>query len=123
MEDRMNPRIENPMIEPFFDSATFTITYLVSDPASRRAAIIDPVLDYDPKTARLGTASADRVLAAAKTAGLSLDWILETHAHADHLSAAAYLRQTTGAQIAIGEHIAIVQKKFAPLFNAADVTG
>jgi glyoxylase-like metal-dependent hydrolase (beta-lactamase superfamily II) len=118
MEDRMNPRIE-----PFFDPSTFTITYLVSDPAGRRAAIIDPVLDYDPKTARTATASADRVLAAAKTAGLSIDWILETHAHADHLSAAAYLRQATGAPIAIGEHIAIVQKKFAPLFNAADVTG
>ena len=112
-----------PQIQAFFDEATFTVSYLVSDPATRRAAIIDPVLDYDAKTARTGTASADRILAAIQAKGLTVDWILETHAHADHLSAAAYLAGKTGAPVAIGAHIATVQKKFAPLFNAADVTG
>ncbi len=94
-----------PAIQAFFDEQTFTITYLVSDPATRCAVIIDPVLDYDPKKARTATHSADRVLDAVKAGGLTVDWILETHAHADHLSAAVHLKAATGAKVAIGEHI------------------
>lgn len=112
-----------PDIQAFFDEQTFTVTYLVSDPQSRMAAIIDPVLDYDPKSARTSAKSADSVLAAAKAKDLSVEWVLETHAHADHLSAAAYLKGLTGAKIAIGEHIVQVQKTFAPIFNAGDVAG
>lgn len=113
----------HPDIQAFFDEQTFTVTYLVSDPQSRLATIIDPVLDYDSKSARTSTQSADAVLAAAKAKDLSLEWILETHAHADHLSAAAYLKGLTGAKIAIGEHIVQVQKTFAPIFNARDIAG
>lgn len=112
-----------PDTQAFFDERTFTVTYLVSDPQSRAAVIIDPVLDYDPKSARTSTGSADAVLAAAKARHLSVEWILETHAHADHLSAAAYLKGVTGAKIAIGEHIVQVQKTFASIFNARDVAG
>lgn len=107
-------------IQAFFDEATFTVTYLVSDPATRSAAVIDPVLDYDPKSGRTATKSAEAVLAAAKKDDLSIGWILETHAHADHLSAGAYLRSKTGAKIVIGEHITAVQKTFRPIFNQAD---
>jgi len=113
----------NPAIQAFFDEQTFTVTYLVSDPASRRAVVIDPVLDFDPKAARTATRSADRLLEAVKAGGLAVEWILETHAHADHLSAAAYLKGATGARVAIGEHIRDVQKVFAPIFDAKDVTG
>ncbi|MBI1212102.1 MAG: MBL fold metallo-hydrolase [Alphaproteobacteria bacterium] len=106
-----------PEIQSFFDEATFTVTYLVSDPATKVAAVIDSVLDYDPKSGRTSTNSADAVLAAAKRADLRVEWILETHAHADHLSAGAYLRGKTGAKIAIGDHITTVQKTFKPIFN------
>ena len=111
-----------PIIDPFFDEATFTVTYLVSDPASRRAAIIDPVRDYDHRSGRATTASADRVLAKAVERGVTVDWILETHAHADHLTAAPWLKARTGAKVAIGEHIRDVQKIFKKVFNAADVS-
>jgi glyoxylase-like metal-dependent hydrolase (beta-lactamase superfamily II) len=113
----------DPVIQAFFDDQTLTVTYLVSDPASRRAVVIDPVLDFDPKAARTATRSADRLLEAIKAGGLAVEWILETHAHADHLSAATYLKGATGAKIAIGEHIRDVQKVFAPIFDAKDVTG
>jgi len=113
----------NPDIQAFFDEATFTISYLVSDPATRRAAIVDPVLDYDPRSGRTSTASAARILAAAAQNGLSVDWILETHAHADHLSAAVFLKGKTGAKVVIGEHIRDVQRVFRPVFNATDVAG
>ena len=112
-----------PEIQAFFDEQTFTVTYLVSDPASRRAIIIDPVLDFDPKAARTATHSADTLLAAVKAGNLVVEWILETHAHADHLSAAAYLKTLTGARIAIGEHIKDVQRIFAPIFDAKDLAG
>lgn len=112
-----------PQIQAFYDPQTFTISYLVSDPVTRRGVIIDPVLDFDPKSAHTATASADRMLAAAAEGGITIEWILETHPHADHLSAAAYLRRTTGAKVAIGEHIRQVQKVFAPIFGADDVTG
>jgi glyoxylase-like metal-dependent hydrolase (beta-lactamase superfamily II) len=110
-------------IQAFFDEATFTVSYLVSDPATHQAAIVDPVLDYDPKSGRTSTHSADALLAAAAAQRLQIDWILETHAHADHLSAGAYLKTRTGAKIAIGEHIKDVQKVFRPIFHADDVTG
>jgi len=106
-----------PIIRSFFDAATNTISYLVSDPVSRQAAIIDPVLDFDPKSARLSTASADAVLAAAREADLRIVWILETHAHADHLSAADHLRHLTGAEVVIGRHIEAVQQTFGALFE------
>lgn len=111
-----------PQIQAFFDEATFTATYLVSDPATRLAVVIDPVLDFDPKAGRTSTASADKVLAAAQENNLSIVWVLETHAHADHLSAAVYLKEKTGARVAIGEHIRDVQNVFKPVFNAYDVT-
>lgn len=112
-----------PVIDAFFDPATFTITYLVGDAASCRAAIIDPVLDYDHRSGKATTSSADRVLAGAEERGLKVDWILETHAHADHLTAAPLLKARTGAQVVIGEHIREVQATFAKVFNAADVSG
>jgi glyoxylase-like metal-dependent hydrolase (beta-lactamase superfamily II) len=110
-----------PDVQTFFDPATSTATHLVCDPSSKAAAIVDPVLDYEPKGARISTASADRVLAAAREAGLKLLYVMETHAHADHLSAADYLRRTTGAQVVIGAHITQVQKTFIPRFEAYDV--
>jgi glyoxylase-like metal-dependent hydrolase (beta-lactamase superfamily II) len=110
-----------PEIQAFFDQATATVTYLVADPESRRAALTDPVLDFDPASGALGTTSADRALAAVNESGLVLDWVLDTHAHADHLSAADYVRTKTGARYGIGAAITVVQKTFAPLFNAKDV--
>ena len=105
-------------VEGFFDEATHTISYLISDPATKAAAIIDPVLDFDPKVARVSTASADALLAAVQARGLQLHWILETHAHADHLSGADYLRAKTGAKVVIGADIQAVQKSFGELFEA-----
>jgi glyoxylase-like metal-dependent hydrolase (beta-lactamase superfamily II) len=112
-----------PRIQAFFDEATWTVTYLVSDPVTNQAAIIDSVLEFDPKSGRTDTHSADRVLKAIKDQKLEVQWILETHAHADHLSAAPYLRAKTGARVAIGVHIKTVQKVFRPIFNAKDVNG
>jgi glyoxylase-like metal-dependent hydrolase (beta-lactamase superfamily II) len=114
---------DKPIIDAFFDEATFTVTYLVSDPAAGRAAIIDPVRDYDHRSGVASTVSADRILAKAAERGVKIDWILETHAHADHLTAAPYLKEKTGAKVAIGEHIREVQKIFRKMFNAADVSG
>lgn len=110
-------------IQAFFDEATNTVTYLVSDPVTRQAAVIDPVLDYDHRSGKVSTASADQVLAAAAAQALEVAWILETHAHADHLSAAPYLKARTGARVAIGEHIRDVQTIFRPVFNLDDVSG
>jgi glyoxylase-like metal-dependent hydrolase (beta-lactamase superfamily II) len=108
-------------IQAFFDPQTATVTYLVSDPATKAAAIIDPVLDFEPKAARLTTGSIDAVLRTAADKGLKLVWVLDTHAHADHLSAADYVRGKTGAKIGIGSRITEVQKAFGALFNATDV--
>jgi glyoxylase-like metal-dependent hydrolase (beta-lactamase superfamily II) len=108
----------NPQVTAFFDEATFTVTYLVADPATKRAAIIDPVLDFDPASGRTSRASADAVLAAVAARGLSVDWILETHVHADHLSAGEYLRDKLSARLAIGAEVKAVQKTFAAIFNA-----
>ena len=103
--------------QAFFDPKTWTVTYVVWDPSARRAAVIDPVLDYDFKSGHTGTASADRVLASVAEHALQVDWILETHAHADHLSGARYLQQRVGGKIAIGENIRAVQSTFKKLFN------
>lgn len=111
-----------PHVETFFDPATFTATYVVHDPATRTAAVIDPVLDFSPRNARVATHSADRLLDHVAREGLRVAWLLETHAHADHLSAAHHLHTLTGAPIVVGEHIVAVQKVFAPLFEADDVT-
>ena len=104
-------------IEAFFDPATWTVTYVAADLTSGRAAIIDPVLDYEPKSGRIAAASAERVLAYVAAQGLQVDWILETHAHADHLSAAQFVKTRIGGRIAIGENIRAVQSVFGPIFN------
>lgn len=111
-----------PAVQAFFDPATSTVTYLVHDPATRAAAIIDPVLDFDAASGRTATHSADAILTAAADQGLTVQWLLETHAHADHLSAAHHLREKTGADVVIGQHITTVQSFFAALFEADDVT-
>jgi glyoxylase-like metal-dependent hydrolase (beta-lactamase superfamily II) len=95
----------------------------VADAATRRAAVIDPVLDYDHRTGKASTKSADAILEAAADGGFRIDWVLETHAHADHLSGAPYLKLETGAKVGIGEHIRDVQKIFRPVFNATDLKG
>lgn len=110
-----------PEIRAFFHEPTFTVSYLVWDSASKRAAIIDSVLDFDTKSGRTGTQSAEAILAAARAQGLTVDWLMETHAHADHLSAAPYLKRETNAPIVIGEHITAVQRVFKGVFNLDDV--
>ena len=112
-----------PRVHAQFDEATHTVSYVVWDPATRRAAIIDPVLDYDHRTGRVSHRSADDLLGFAAGQGLSVDWVLETHAHADHLSAAPYLKEKTGAPIGIGARITEVQRTFAPVFGLEDVSG
>jgi glyoxylase-like metal-dependent hydrolase (beta-lactamase superfamily II) len=111
----------NPTIQSFFHEPTFTVSYLVIDPDSRKAAIIDPVLDFDPKSGRTGHKSADGILATAAAGGIEIVWILETHVHADHLSAAAYLKEKTSARTGIGAAVSEVQRHFKPLFNATDL--
>jgi glyoxylase-like metal-dependent hydrolase (beta-lactamase superfamily II) len=110
-----------PVIRAFFDEATNTISYLVADPATKRAAVIDPVLDYDPKSGTVDVRSVEAILKTAADAGVAIDWTLETHAHADHLSGSPYIKAKTGARIAIGEHIKDVQRIFRPVFNATDL--
>ncbi|MEQ8662404.1 MAG: MBL fold metallo-hydrolase [Gammaproteobacteria bacterium] len=107
----------NPDVRGFFDKATYTISYVVSDPATGHAAIIDSVLDFDPKSGRTSTTSADELVAYIDDRKLSVDWILETHAHADHLTAAPYLKHKLGGRTAIGEHITTVQETFKQVFN------
>jgi glyoxylase-like metal-dependent hydrolase (beta-lactamase superfamily II) len=107
-----------PDVQAFFDTATSTASYLVIDPATKTAAIIDPVLDFEPKAGKLSTTSADALLAAVRDQGLHLAYVLETHAHADHLSAADLIRRRTGAKIVIGARITEVQKTFIPVFEA-----
>lgn len=113
----MSPRIDIPLIESFFDPVTGTVTYVVYDEADGHAAVVDPVLDFNLRSGRTMTHSADAVIAFIRKTGLTLDWILETHAHADHLSAASYIQEQLGGRIAIGEHITKVQVVFKRIFN------
>lgn len=110
-----------PIIEAFFDESTNTISYLVADPATREAAVIDPVLDFDPASGEVDTGSVERILARAGQEGWRIVMVLETHAHADHLSAAPFIKAMTGAWIGIGEHIREVQKIFRPVFSLDDL--
>ena len=107
--------------EAYFDEATNTVTYLVEDVSTKHAVLIDPVLDYEPHRAALMTRSVDRILSDIRARRLHLKWVLDTHAHADHLSAADYVRAETGAKMGIGARITNVQKLFGPVFNARDV--
>ena len=108
----------SPAIDAFFHEPTNTVAYVVADPATGRAAVIDSVLDFDMVTGRTATGHADGILAHLAARGLALDWILETHVHADHLSAAPYLRDAAGGRIGIGERITTVQHTFAEIYNA-----
>jgi glyoxylase-like metal-dependent hydrolase (beta-lactamase superfamily II) len=112
---------KQPVIQPFFDEPTNTVSYLVADPATKKAAVIDPVLDYDHNSGTVDTRSVESILKAARDAGYAIEWVLETHAHADHLSGAPYIKAKTGAKIGIGEHIKDVQRIFRPVFNATDL--
>jgi glyoxylase-like metal-dependent hydrolase (beta-lactamase superfamily II) len=113
---------QQPQISAYFDEATSTVSYLVWDEATGQAAIIDPVLDYDQRSGRASAGSARKILDDAQARGLKINWILETHAHADHLTAAPFIKAQTGAQTAIGEHIGKVQAVFRKVFNLDDVS-
>lgn len=113
--------MEQPLIRAFFDEATNTVSYLVWDPATNDAAVIDPVLDWDNRSGEADTASADALIDAVAEAGVTIRWVLETHVHADHLTAAPYIKAKTGAPIGIGEHIREVQKIFRPVFDMHDL--
>lgn len=106
-----------PTVKTFFDEDTFTATHVVADPATRKAAIIDSVLDFDPASGRTSCTSADAVIAYVEAEGLEVEWLLETHAHADHLSAAPYLQERLGGKLAIGKDILTVQAVFGKIFN------
>lgn len=110
----------NPEVTAFFHEGTSTWSYVVADPATARAAIIDPVLDYEHKAGRTGTGSADAIIAHVRAAGLTVEWILETHAHADHLSAAPHIRVALGGKLAIGDGIRTVQKTFQEIYHLGD---
>ena len=113
--------MSNPRVTAFFDEATFTVTYVVADSETRIAAIIDPVLDYDPASGRTATKSADAVIDFVNETDLSVDWILESHVHADHLTGAPYLRERLGGKIGIGRHVTAVQETFKSVFNIVDL--
>ena len=108
-------------IRAFFDVPTNTVSYLVHDAVTMRGAVIDPVLDYDQDAGMVDVGSVEAILAAAREADIAIDWVLETHAHADHLSGAPYIKAKTGAKIGIGEHIKDVQRIIRPVFNATDL--
>ena len=110
--------MSRPQVEAFFDEDTFTVSYVVTDPATRKCAIVDSVLDYDPKAGRTSKTSADRIIEYVKNQGLEVEWLLETHVHADHLSAAPYLQEQLGGKLAIGDNIRTVQDTFGKVFNA-----
>ena len=117
------PATAKPEICAFFDEPTNTVSYLVWDPATMDGVVIDPVLNFDHRSGKADVESADAVLAEANRGGVRINMVLETHAHADHLSGAPYIKLKTGAKVAIGEHIRDVQRIFRPVFNAVDVSG
>ncbi len=104
-------------MKAFFEPRTCSVQYVVSDPATKRCAIIDPVLDFDEMSGATGTANADAILAHIKSEGLTVEWILDTHPHADHFSAAHYLHEKTGAPTAIGAHVTDVQTLWKEIYN------
>jgi glyoxylase-like metal-dependent hydrolase (beta-lactamase superfamily II) len=110
--------MQRPDVKAFFDEPTNTFSYVVSDPATGRAAVIDSVLDYDAASGRTRHDSADAIVAWVREHGLGVDWVIDTHVHADHLSAAPYIQQQLGGKLGIGEHIRTVQSTFGKLFNA-----
>jgi glyoxylase-like metal-dependent hydrolase (beta-lactamase superfamily II) len=110
-----------PIVRAFFDEPTNTVSYIVADPVTRQAAVIDPVLDYDHNAGEVDDRSIDEMLRVAEQQGYTIVWTLETHAHADHLSGSPYIKAKTGAKIGIGEHITDVQRIFRPVFDAADL--
>ncbi len=110
--------MSRPIVKAFFDNDTNTVSYVVTDPQTRHCAIVDSVLDYDPKAGRTRHDSASQIVAYVKQEGLTVDWLLETHVHADHLSAAPWIQQQVGGKLAIGEHIRTVQDTFGKVFNA-----
>jgi len=107
-----------PVVTAFFDEPTYTVSYVVQDPTSKACAIVDSVLDFDPASGRTSTDSADEIIAFVKANGLTVEWILETHVHADHLSAAPYLKDRIGGKLGIGFNITVVQNVFGKIFNA-----
>jgi len=113
--------MSKPNIRAFFDEATFTVTYVVSDPDTGHAAVIDPVLDFDPVSGRTSTGSADDVIAYVEDGDLAVDWILETHVHADHLSGAPYIKHRLGGTTGIGADVSAVQESFKSVFNLKDL--
>ena len=117
VESALGAEGRTPLVKAFFDEATFTATYIVSDPETRKAAILDSVLDFDQPSGRTSTASADALIAYVGEQGLEVEWLLETHAHADHLSAAPYLQEKLGGRIGIGSDILSVQNVFGKIFN------
>jgi glyoxylase-like metal-dependent hydrolase (beta-lactamase superfamily II) len=120
-QSRQLRHASSPDIRAFFDETTNSVSYLVADPATRAAAVIDPVLGFDPVSGRIDSEDVDRIVAASDEAGYSIAWILETHAHADHLSAADHLKRRTGAKLAVGSGIRKVQDVFAPRLGLTDV--
>ena len=109
--------VHSPAVKAFFDEETFTASYVVHDPVLKRAAIVDSVLNFDQSAGRTSTGSADQIIAYVRELGLTVDWLLETHAHADHLSAAPYLQEKLGGKLAIGREILTVQETFGTVFN------
>ena len=106
-----------PEVTGFFDEATFTISYVVTDPETKKCAVIDSLLDFDQASGRTKTTSADRLIAFVKDQGLTCEWIIDTHVHADHLTAAPYIRDQLGGKTAIGNKIPVVQRIFGEIFN------
>ena len=113
--------MKKPDVTAFFDEATFTVTYVVADSDTRKAAIVDSILDFDAASGRTATHSADAVIAFARSKQLDIEWILETHIHADHLSGAAYIKNKLGGQIATGNNVGVVQETFKAVFNISDL--
>ena len=118
-----SPRSASPIITGFFEKRTSSVQYVVADPQTKRCAIVDPVLDFDPKSGASATNSADELLSYIEREGYELEWILDTHPHADHFSAAGYLKDRTGVPTAIGEKVKDVQKLWKGLYNLPDSFG
>ena len=109
--------MQHPVVTAFFDEATYTISYVVADPDTKHCAIIDSLLDYDQASGRTKTSSADKLIAFVRERGLTCEWIIDTHVHADHLTAAPYIREQLGGKTAIGDKISVVQRVFGEIFN------